>query len=95
MKIIFEYDGLYFHNDTNAESDRIKEELAVAHGYRVIRLKGMPQDGSARLVFEENCVTIKEALGEIADDVTWNFKRKFYFDKTQWENCRANLQNSI
>lgn len=40
LKIIIEYDGLWFHS-TNVKVDQEKTELAKKHGFNIIRLEGM------------------------------------------------------
>ena len=60
-KLIFEYDGAFFHTAENLELDLEKTQLAVDHGYKVVRLQGL-KNMSDLVTYHENQYIIKQVL---------------------------------
>ena len=99
LKLIFEYDGAFYHDRSSYIKDMRKNEIAETHGYQVVRLDGYGTSGrSDYTVWQDNCdkiVTTMLAYGVDASSIQWQFKRKVYYDKKHWQASRTNLPTPV
>ena len=81
LKLIFEYDGAFFHGEHSEQNDNLKTALAESSGFKLIRLFGLSNFKRENVEFHNNIEIIKSELGNLVSSVKWDIKHKTFYDK--------------